>query len=99
MSAIGRWGRGLILLAGLGWVVSGCSGTSESKTAHKDSHPLPADTMTYAAPEIGTYGGRFVIGQTASPKTFNAMMANETSSTDVKRRRGKDWTVLLDAVA
>jgi peptide/nickel transport system substrate-binding protein len=39
--------------------------------------------MTYAASEIGTHGGRFVIGETSSPKTFNAMLANESSSTDV----------------
>jgi peptide/nickel transport system substrate-binding protein len=42
--------------------------------------------MTVATPEIGTYGGRFVIGQTTAPKTFNAIMSNETSSTDVTQR-------------
>src|SRR5215471_14007117 len=62
----------------------GCGGNSGvAGTAYKDPYPLPPDTMTYAANEIGTHGGRFVIGATASPKTFNAIMANENSSTDV----------------
>jgi peptide/nickel transport system substrate-binding protein len=84
MSTIGRWGSALVLLAGLGSVVSGCGGQKgEAASTYKDPHPLPVDTMTVSAPEIGTYGGRFVIGQTSSPKTFNAIMANETSSTDL----------------
>ncbi len=37
-------------------------------------------------PEVGRYGGRFVLGETNNPKTFNAMMANETSSTDITDR-------------
>ena len=35
---------------------------------------------------VGRYGGRFVLGETNNPKTFNAMMANETSSTDITDR-------------
>jgi peptide/nickel transport system substrate-binding protein len=50
-----------------------------------DHNPLPPDTMTVAAREIGRYGGRFVIAQTSGPKTFNGMMANESTSTDVTR--------------
>jgi peptide/nickel transport system substrate-binding protein len=73
-------------LAGLG-ALSGCGGTtSRASQGYDDPHPLPQDTMTVAAREIGTYGGRFVIGQTNPPKTFNAIMANETSSTDVTQR-------------
>src|SRR5262249_35022633 len=84
MTAIGRWGRALLLLAGLGGTVAGCGGTtSNAGSTFKDEHPLPPDTMTVPAPEIGTYGGRFVIGTTSAPKTFNAIMANETSSTDL----------------
>jgi len=33
--------------------------------------------------EPGVYGGRFVIGETASPKTFNALLSNEEPSNDV----------------
>src|SRR5262245_16843135 len=84
MRTIGRWGTALSLLVGLGVMLSGCGGQrGEAAGNFKDPNPLPADTLTYAAPEIGNYGGRFVLGQTSSPKTFNAIMANETSSTDV----------------
>ncbi len=84
MMPISRWGSAALLLAGLMGAVSGCGGvSSNAATSFKDTHPLPVDTLTYATPEVGTYGGRFVIGQTSSPKTFNAIMANETSSTDV----------------
>ena len=34
-------------------------------------------------PSVGRYGGRFVLGQTNNPKTFNGMMATETSSSDI----------------
>jgi len=33
--------------------------------------------------EIGRHGGRFVAGQTGSPKTFNPPMANETTSSEI----------------
>src|ERR1051325_7200781 len=74
---------GLVLasavLAGLG---SGC--TKNTPAPRQGSHiPLPLDTLTYAVDEIGTYGGRFVLAQTAPPRTFNVVMANETSSGDV----------------
>lgn len=94
MKAIGRSGKALALVAGLGFLVSGCGGQrGEAAGNFKDTHPLPADTMTVATQEIGTYGGRFVIGQTSAPKTFNAIMANETSSTDVTQLL---FTTLVD---
>ncbi len=65
----------------------GCGGTAgQAGLGYNDPHPLPPDTMTVLAREVGRYGGRFVIGQTSPPKTFNAIMANETSSTDVTQR-------------
>ena len=80
--------------AALCLTVAGCGGkTGAAGAARVDTHPLPVDTMTLALPELGAYGGRFVIGQTSSPKTFNAMMANETSSNDVN---GRLWTSLMD---
>src|SRR5439155_8748525 len=33
--------------------------------------------------EVGRHGGRFVAGATESPKTFNPLMANETSSNEI----------------
>ena len=71
-----------VVVAGL----CGCGGKSTSAAAFHDTNPLPADTMTYMVDEIGTYGGRFVIGETIGPKTFNGLIANETSTTDVTNR-------------
>lgn len=67
-------------------LAAGCGQISQGKTAFHDPNPLPADTLTERAAEIGNYGGRFIIGQTSSPKTFNALMANESSSSDVTQR-------------
>src|SRR5262245_4670530 len=83
MRTLGRIVGAVALLASLVSSV-GCGGnTGEARTAYKDPYPLPPDTMTVVASEIGTHGGRFVIGATSSPKTFNAIMANENSSTDI----------------
>src|SRR4030066_126939 len=79
-----RGGAALALALGLGLAAGGCGGKAgEAKTPSQDPPPPPADTMMLAAPEIGVYGGRFVIGQTSPPKSFNAIMANETSSRDI----------------
>ena len=73
---------------------AGCGGSpGVAAPSRVDSHPLPADTMTLDLPDLGSYGGRFVIGQTNSPKTFNAMMANETSSNDINNLL---WASLMD---
>ena len=68
-------------------VLEGCGGGGVASTTWRDTNPLPADTMTVQVAEIGRYGGRFVIGQTNGPKTFNSMMANETSTSDVTSGR------------
>jgi peptide/nickel transport system substrate-binding protein len=74
----------LAAVAILAAAAAGCgSGAGHARVPHDDPHPLPQDTLTVRTTEIGSYGGRFVIGQTAEPKTFNAIMANETSSTDI----------------
>jgi peptide/nickel transport system substrate-binding protein len=77
----------LALVASLGLLLSlvstGCGGKGVAGSAYKDAYPLPADTMTVQMDEVGTYGGRFVLAQTAPPRTFNTLMANETSSSDV----------------
>ncbi|MGE0592223.1 MAG: ABC transporter substrate-binding protein [Vicinamibacterales bacterium] len=51
--------------------------------AYRDELPPPAEPMVVNAPSVGRHGGRFVLGVTTSPKTFNALMANEASSTDI----------------
>lgn len=66
-------------------ILSGCGGGAAPRSAWVDQNPLPADTMTTPMREVGVHGGRFVIGATSSPKTFNGLMSNETSTTDVIR--------------
>ncbi len=63
---------------------SGSSGGTETQAALvREQQPLPAEPRVEQLDSVGTYGGRFVLGQTSGPKTFNAMMASETSSTDI----------------
>ena len=87
---------GVSLLAPLcvALLVAGCGGGSQARTSYHDPHPLPQDTLTVPLPEVGTHGGRFVLAQTAPPRTFNWVMANETSSTDVTD--GRLYTTLVD---
>ena len=75
----------LALVAGafLALGVGGCGKGGSAGTVWRDTHPLPPDTMRVEVREIGRYGGRFVIGETTGPKTFNSMMGNETSTTDI----------------
>lgn len=81
-SASLSWAAALALCCAL----SGCGTSGHGQTAFHDRNPLPPDTMTVDVPAIGSYGGRFVIAETAAPKTFNAIMGNETSTTDVTQR-------------
>src|SRR5207249_2542794 len=52
------------------------------------------DPLVFNLPETGTYGGRFVLAETAPPRTFNTVMANESSSFDVTD--GRLFTTLVD---
>lgn len=82
-----EWATTAVLLAALVTSLAGCGGQKTSTSvAFHDTNPLPVDTLTYMVDEIGTYGGRFVIGETIGPKTFNGLIANETSTTDVTQR-------------
>src|SRR5262249_36604196 len=68
------------LVVALAWGAAGCggrgAGAGTGGAAYQDPHPLPADTMAMSMAQPGVYGGRFVFGETAGPKTFNAMIAN-----------------------
>jgi peptide/nickel transport system substrate-binding protein len=61
----------------------GCRRRTEEASEYKDSIPAPAEPLIKEVAGMGRYGGRFVHGQTNSPRTFNGMMATETSSTDI----------------
>ena len=60
-----------------------CRRRAAEVTEYTDPHPLPEEPKVVTVKSIGRYGGRFVLGQTGNPRTFNAMMANETSSGDI----------------
>ena len=69
-------------------ITAACGGSSSGRTETqaalvREQQPLPAEPRVEQLDTVGTYGGRFVLGQTSGPKTFNAMMASETSSTDI----------------
>jgi peptide/nickel transport system substrate-binding protein len=63
--------------------LTGCRRRAAEVSEYTDPHPLPEDPLVVDAPAIGKHGGRFVFVLTGNPRTFNAMMANETSSTDI----------------
>ena len=65
---------------------SGCRRRAADAVEYSDPHPLPAEPAIYEAASSGRYGGRFVLGQISNPRTFNAMMANEQSSSDITER-------------
>jgi peptide/nickel transport system substrate-binding protein len=87
--------RSLVVLASamaLGCLASACGGGGDEgsdvpRAMVREQKPLPEEPLVYQVDAIGTYGGRFVLGQTVGPKTFNDMMANETSSTDITHGR------------
>ena len=79
-----RWVMPCLVMM-IGGVLSGCGKSSRGDSAFVDKLPLPW-TMTVAMPELGRHGGRFVVGATNGPKTFNPMMSNETSSNDIISR-------------
>lgn len=95
MSRRGRYlgFSGLMLVSAL--AVAGCGGrATDARSTHVDPHPLPQEPLTVQMDEIGTHGGRFVLAQTTSPRTFNTVMANEASSTDIAD--GRLFSTLVD---
>ncbi len=84
----------LIVVLALVTVCAGCRRRAAETAEYSDPHPLPEDPMVVEAPTIGKHGGRFVFAETGNPRTFNGMMANETSSTDITTRNL--FTMLVD---
>ena len=73
----------LALLIAAILTVPGCRRRAAEEVEHSDPHPLPAEPKVVTVNPAGRYGGRFVIGQTSNPRTFNVLMANESSSSDI----------------
>src|SRR5688572_25784031 len=76
------------VLAGLiaAIVAAACGGGGGRTEVTRPQMPMPEEPATVEVKAVGAYGGRFVIGQTNAPKTFNPLIANETSSTDVTQQ-------------
>lgn len=66
-------------------VAAACGGGRSDAPPYEDPHPLPEEPLVVEADSIGTHGGRFVIAATSGPRTFNMIMASETSTLDVTR--------------
>ena len=79
-------GARLATLLTLAAALSGCGGISPPRAASRAVVPLAADTMTFDGPELGEYGGRFVIAATSEPRTFNAILANDQPTSEVTSR-------------
>lgn len=76
-------------------MAGGCGGRASNATAnYVDPYPLPQEPLVMDLPEVGMHGGRFVLAETNPPRTFNTVMANENSSTDVTD--GRLYTALVD---
>ena len=76
----------LAVVAGLA-VSAGCGGRRvQQESAYQDTVPRPEEPLVRQLASTGRHGGRFVVGETNNPKTFNAMMVNETSSSDITDR-------------
>ena len=67
-------------------VSSGCRRRAADVTEYNDPHPLPEEPYVVAMPSTGRHGGRFVMGSIQNPRTFNAIMSNEASSSDINER-------------
>jgi peptide/nickel transport system substrate-binding protein len=62
-----------------------CSEPAERSSEAVGEIPLPADVDTSRAP-VGQSGGALVLATISGPKTFNPLVARETSSTDILGR-------------
>src|SRR5512140_3909750 len=72
----------LALLAVVIVAMASCGRGSSGGGAGRPSHPLPEEALVFPGTP-GTYGGRVVVTTMGPPKTFNPMMANESSTNDM----------------
>ena len=72
---------GIFLFTGLALLVSNC-GKRAAREPFVDRNP-PVQDADVAPDPVGHYGGVFKDNSTSDPKTFNPIMAEETSSTQI----------------
>jgi peptide/nickel transport system substrate-binding protein len=75
----------VLFLVGIA-LAGGCRRRAAEVSEYKDPHPLPEEPFVIDAPSVGRHGGRFVMGSILNPRTFNAIMSNEQSSSDITER-------------
>jgi peptide/nickel transport system substrate-binding protein len=75
-----------LVVIGAALTAIACGGGTRRSATVREQKPLPEEPLVTTVATVGAYGGRFVIGQTSSPRTFNHMMSNEASSSDVTLR-------------
>lgn len=73
----------VVILVVLAVGAGGCRRRATQVSEYRDAIPPPAEPLTIDAPEIGRHGGRFVLARAVGPKTFNGLIASETSSLDI----------------
>jgi peptide/nickel transport system substrate-binding protein len=78
------WGN--VMLAAVMACLSGCGNKSENAVSEEAAagYPLP-DPPVVVNCEPGIPGGKFIVDEVGDPKTFNYIMANESSSIDIGR--------------
>jgi peptide/nickel transport system substrate-binding protein len=76
----------VILVLACATALGGCRRKASEVAEYQDPHPLPEEPYVIDAPAVGRHGGRFVIGSVQNPRTFNAIMSNEQSSSDITER-------------
>jgi peptide/nickel transport system substrate-binding protein len=67
----------------------GCGAGGRSETTDKPPAQSQEDVAAFEGVEPGARGGVLVIGSLADPKTFNPVVSNETSSSDI-------WHLMFD---
>lgn len=74
----------VILAGSLAWTGCGKKPDASTPPSSAQDYPLP-DPPFVAKCAPGTHGGRLVIADFGTPKTFNPVTANESSSDDINR--------------
>jgi peptide/nickel transport system substrate-binding protein len=75
-----------VALVCMATTLPGCRRAATDEAGYNDDVARPEEPLVRQVSTVGRHGGRFVLGVTVNPKTFNALMATETSSQDVLRR-------------
>ncbi len=82
----GRW-RILFGLALAALAMYGCSEKAEEGASQPSSSPVPPAAPTVSTveykPQIGRRGGHLIVSSIANPKSFNPVIAQETSTTAI----------------